>query len=170
LCAIALLSHLAAGAWGFSSAGRAVALQASGHRFDPDKLHHAPEYPRDEDTRSPCVNAGLWVADATLFDIVNGFLKSMPRGVGFEQGAQLQGCGSSAKLYILVYTMAEIIIPHRAEPLGGTLHACCRWFSIHRRCSAELMTCKGCPALMLVVWALKREVRAIRGCLGAYRR
>ncbi|CAN0047516.1 unnamed protein product, partial [Phaeothamnion confervicola] len=24
---------------GFSSAGRAVALQASGHRFDPDKLH-----------------------------------------------------------------------------------------------------------------------------------
>ena len=26
------------------------------------------------------------------------------------------------------------------------------------------------PALLLVVWALKREVRAIRGCLGAYRR
>jgi hypothetical protein len=26
------------------------------------------------------------------------------------------------------------------------------------------------PALMLVVRALKREVRAIRGCLGAYRR
>ena len=27
-------------AWGFSSAGRAPALQAGGHRFDPDKLHH----------------------------------------------------------------------------------------------------------------------------------
>ena len=26
------------------------------------------------------------------------------------------------------------------------------------------------PALSLVVWTLKREVRAIRGCLGAYRR
>ena len=29
-------------AWGFSSAGRAPALQAGGHRFDPDKLHHHP--------------------------------------------------------------------------------------------------------------------------------
>jgi hypothetical protein len=30
-------------AWlrGFSSAGRAPALQAGGHRFDPDKLHHS---------------------------------------------------------------------------------------------------------------------------------
>jgi hypothetical protein len=26
--------------WGLSSAGRAVALQASGRRFDPDRLHH----------------------------------------------------------------------------------------------------------------------------------
>ncbi len=26
------------------------------------------------------------------------------------------------------------------------------------------------PALSLVVWTLKREVRAIRGCLGMYRR
>ena len=25
--------------WGLSSDGRAVALQASGHRFDPDRLH-----------------------------------------------------------------------------------------------------------------------------------
>ena len=26
--------------WGRSSAGRAPALQAGGHRFDPDRLHH----------------------------------------------------------------------------------------------------------------------------------
>ena len=39
-----------------------------------------------------------------------------------------------------------------------------------RRCSAELVGRKVRPALLLVVWALKREVRAIRGCLGAYRR
>ena len=26
--------------WGYSSAGRAVALQAKGHRFDPVYLHH----------------------------------------------------------------------------------------------------------------------------------
>jgi hypothetical protein len=25
--------------WGLSSAGRASALQAEGHRFDPDRLH-----------------------------------------------------------------------------------------------------------------------------------
>ncbi len=28
--------------WGLSSAGRAPALQAGGHRFDPDRLHHSP--------------------------------------------------------------------------------------------------------------------------------
>jgi hypothetical protein len=27
--------------WGLSSAGRAPALQAGGHRFDPDSLHHS---------------------------------------------------------------------------------------------------------------------------------
>ena len=27
--------------WGLSSAGRASALQAEGHRFDPDRLHHS---------------------------------------------------------------------------------------------------------------------------------
>ena len=27
-------------AWGYSSAGRAPALQAGGRRFDPDYLHH----------------------------------------------------------------------------------------------------------------------------------
>ena len=29
--------------WGFSSAGRAPALQAGGHRFDPGNLHHVLE-------------------------------------------------------------------------------------------------------------------------------
>jgi len=28
----------------------------------------------------------------TLFDIVNGFLKSMPRGIGFERSERPQGC------------------------------------------------------------------------------
>jgi hypothetical protein len=51
--------------------------------------------------------------------------------------------------------LAEIIIPHQLSD---------------QRCSAELVDRKVRPALLLVVWALKREVRAIRGCLGAYRR
>ena len=38
-------------------------------------------------------------------------------------------------------------------------------------CSAEFRVCrKAHPVLSLVVWTLKREVRAIRGCLGMYRR
>ncbi len=40
-----------------------------------------------------------------------------------------------------------------------------------RHCSAEFrVSRKTDPVLSLVVWTLKREVRAIRGCLGAYRR
>ncbi len=58
---------------GLSSVGRAVALQAGGHRFDPDRLHQ-PTNSRDEDTIS-CLRAGN--AESYLrcfFDIVNGFL------------------------------------------------------------------------------------------------
>ena len=39
-----------------------------------------------------------------------------------------------------------------------------------QRCSAELVDLRVGPALSLVVRTLKREVRAIRGCLGIYRR
>ena len=34
--------------WGCSSAGRAPALQAGGHRFDPVHLHHALARKSDE--------------------------------------------------------------------------------------------------------------------------
>ena len=38
------------------------------------------------------------------------------------------------------------------------------------RCTAEVSCCFAMvnPVLWLVVWALKREVRAIRGCLGMH--
>ena len=38
--------------WGVSSAGRAPALQAGGHRFDPGTLHHKKltEVPSQEET------------------------------------------------------------------------------------------------------------------------
>jgi hypothetical protein len=40
-----------------------------------------------------------------------------------------------------------------------------------RHCSAEFrVSLWADPVLSLVVWTLKREVRAIRGCLGMYRR
>ena len=56
---------------GLSSAGRAVALQASGHRFDPDRLHQHCVF-LDEDTSSASADTG---GASLLFDIVNGFLK-----------------------------------------------------------------------------------------------
>ncbi len=77
-------------------------------------------------------------------------------------------------------TKAEIIIPHRyatqlcsaelvAEPVVGAQEGPIKvllcWVLVKR--AAERLSY---PVLLLVVWALKREVRAIRGCLGAYRR
>ena len=50
--------------WGLSSAGRAVALQASGRRFDPDRLHHS---------RVPDVSTGFaspFARGVRMFEIV----------------------------------------------------------------------------------------------------
>ena len=72
-----LRQSVCAPARGLSSAGRAVALQASGHRFDPDRLHHCS---KDEDKRFRAASFVLradW-GKCPRFDIVNGFLKSMP--------------------------------------------------------------------------------------------
>ena len=35
--------------WGYSSAGRAPALQAGGHRFEPDYLHHSLSLERESE-------------------------------------------------------------------------------------------------------------------------
>ena len=57
---------------GFSSAGRAPALQAGGHRFDPDKLHHylssrlsaaSPLTCGRRGERSPAHACARWVPD-----------------------------------------------------------------------------------------------------------
>ena len=92
-------------------------MQASGHRFDPDRLHHRTIHHRtgvetsrqaclpaarcermalfeqvssfDEDTSS--ASADIWRCTHLLFDIVNGFLKSMPRRYGFEDGETADG-------------------------------------------------------------------------------
>lgn len=62
---------------GYSSAGRASALQAEGHRFDPDRLHQTPNsLLQDEKKRDPA-SAGQAILSPN-FDIVNGFYKSMP--------------------------------------------------------------------------------------------
>ena len=37
---IFVVYYLSSQLWGVSSAGRAPALHAGGHRFDPDTLHH----------------------------------------------------------------------------------------------------------------------------------
>jgi hypothetical protein len=52
-----MLNRLRTCAWGFSSAGRAVALQASGRRFDPDKLHQSLLFPMMTDHQIHCRTA-----------------------------------------------------------------------------------------------------------------
>src|SRR5947209_19051584 len=44
---------------GCSSIGRAPALQAGGRRFDPDQLHQARPYSRDEPPVEPNGRAGM---------------------------------------------------------------------------------------------------------------
>ena len=63
-------------------------MQAGGHRFDPDRLHHfcnrsfgdaepsmcSLDFPDDEDTLSAGFPAVRWNCFRRFFDIVNGFL------------------------------------------------------------------------------------------------
>jgi hypothetical protein len=72
---------------GLSSAGRAPALQAGGHRFDPDRLHHSRRFAASNGSRRRCSTPGMktricrpgfgLAGDSCgicpLFDIVNGF-------------------------------------------------------------------------------------------------
>jgi hypothetical protein len=54
----------------------------------------------DEDSRSSRASVGYWSA-MLLFDIVNGFLKSMPRGIGFERSDGREA-GATSGVDILV--------------------------------------------------------------------
>lgn len=74
---------------GLSSAGRAPALQAGGHRFDPDRLHHF-DTPEMKTTYSGAdtVRIGCAGQDGLFFDIVNGFFNrcrgcivAVPQGI-----------------------------------------------------------------------------------------
>ena len=62
-------------AWGLSSAGRAPALQAGGHRFEPCRPHRGgiPEWPKGADCKSVS-NAfgGSNPPSPTLFIIIAG--------------------------------------------------------------------------------------------------
>lgn len=111
-----------------------------------------PRQPRDEDTRSAARAAVARSRVAvSVFDIVNGFFKSMPwrHAVRRESsGFRRDACRSQTRL---------------------------RFSSTPRYCATLLIAefrvgRKAGPGLSLVVWTLKREVRAIRGCLGMYRR
>lgn len=63
----------------------------------------------------------------------------------------------------------RLYYPHRED--RGAAQAAGRSGKTTLHCSAEFRVArKGDPVLLLVVWTLKREVRAIRGCLGMYRR
>ena len=86
----------------------------------------------------------------------------MPRGVGFYVGRSGREVVEFGWLPAFSQYLAEILHPaplslSSALPRGG------RAAGRHAKRAAERLSY---PALLLVVWALKREVRAIRGCLG----
>jgi hypothetical protein len=75
---------------GFSSAGRAPALQAGGQRFEPAKLHHIvsalparfeADFSRDEDNSFPCFRVRDLADLPPFFDIVNGFFNRCRGGI-----------------------------------------------------------------------------------------
>jgi hypothetical protein len=65
----------------------------------------------------------LWVA-TTLFDIVNGFLKSMPRGIGFERSGGLgnEGVRRRIKVGSLVKWASSGLHPMDADNLAEINH------------------------------------------------
>ena len=52
--------------WGFSSAGRAPALQAGGQRFDPVILHQDPQ--TETSVKQTCLTLAFEKSNATLFN------------------------------------------------------------------------------------------------------
>ena len=155
-------------------------MQASGHRFDPDRLHHllrkwsfdlGPPHKRrrpfglanlrfvgapikrsatdtlvDEDSGLPA-KAGDMARSAGLFDIVNGFFNRCRGDMGLVFWCLPQG--EQRKVDQMLYTQDYL-----AE------------FNNH----TDTANGKCYPVLSLVVWTLKREVRASGECLGMYRR
>ena len=47
--------------WGYSSAGRAPALQAGGRRFDPDYLHHLLSFGKKKVSKENLNDASRWI-------------------------------------------------------------------------------------------------------------
>jgi len=98
---------------GLSSAGRAPALQAGGHRFDPDRLHHATSATEDEEN-SLVIPLGVLPKRGPLgsceriFDIVNGFLIDAVAHCANIFGLRVGGVGMDALLQML--NLAEIIV------------------------------------------------------------
>ena len=86
------------------------------------------------------------------FDIVNGFLRSMPRGVGLERSGSREAVGDAPCRCSRFYNLAEIIIPHRAGRRSGVVLLS----ASPGRCPAAWAPalCR-VAALMLVVWVLR---------------
>ena len=103
--------------WGLSSAGRASALQAEGHRFDPDRLHHSvPGW-----IRSASAVCGVVSSDPDAFDNCEERETSeplVPPSVGVTWGCRI--AGPKAVLFQVKYTnqMSSCLTRHG----GGKLY------------------------------------------------
>ena len=136
-------------------------MQAGGHRFDPDRLHHflplavgsrQQRYSRNEDNSSR-FRAGFKRSFGSVhrhFDIVNGFFNRCRAGSVDEK--QAGNCLliidqiNASNIWLRKKTIIRIIATLNAIPTAGI------------------------SGLSLVVWTLKCEVRAFGECLGMQRR
>jgi hypothetical protein len=108
---------------------------------DVSQERRAKNYLQDE-TKADPASAGQ-ATSVAVFDIVNGFLNRCRGGIVVPITIGM-AMSSQNKINQVDY-LAEIIPPHLSQR------------SLYAR-------------LSLMVWILKREVRAFGGCLGMYRR
>ena len=111
-------------------------------------------YSRDEDSSSvPKQFGARYAGFARFFDIVNGFFNRC-------RGAWIQSLGIGyvrhLQMYIWLRLSSALMLQVSSMEWVG-----CRLM----QAVSDLF-----PGLSLMVWILKREVRAFGGCLGMYRR
>ena len=126
-------------------------MQAGGHRFDPDRLHQLCRVAIVAERRNisrmktsdPAGYRPVGGDLAAVFDIVNGFLNRCRGGIVASITIDAMVSSQRSTIKLIIWLRYILHTYHKRSLYAG---------------------------LSLMVWILKREVRAFGGCLGMYRR
>ena len=100
--------------WEFSSAGRASALQAGGHRFEPCNSHQFGQVVQL--VRMPACHAGGRRFEP---DLGRQFFPGPGRSYGgYRQAVKPSGCGSDMRGFESHYPPQPLLLPETIENLG----------------------------------------------------